>query len=462
MVIRSISRRFATILVVLGGCLVTSCQQQSSAVEKVPFSLDELQSRSFDFFWETADSLHYQIPDRWPSQPFSSIAATGFGLTSYLVGVECGYVTREAAADRVLRTLQALWAMRQGPEESGVSGYRGFFYHFLTPDRAERFQRVELSTIDTGLLMAGVLSVQSYFDQELAMERDIRQLADSLYLRVEWDWAMQPGGDMSMGWHPEPNRGFLPASWKGYNEAMVLLIMAMGSPSHPIPDSAWTKWCETYHWEDYYEPHVNFSPLFGHQYSHMYIDFRGIQDEYMRGKGMDYFENSRIATLANQAYCIRNPKGFTGYSHLQWGLSACDGPGHGTTAVIDGKEVNFTGYWARGASALHEHDDGTLTPTAVGGSIPFLPDTCLNTLAHLWNTHYDSLVGEYGFKDAFNLSYPGEWYDFEYLGIDQGPILIMAENHRSELVWNLMKKNPYLRKGLRKAGFQGGWLEASM
>lgn len=438
--------------------LTFSCTSVSSEKNNNLFSVEEMKSRTFQFFWETADSVYYQIPDRYPSQPFSSIAATGFGLTACLVGIENGYVDREAASKRVEATLQALWEMPQHENAEVVSGYKGFYYHFLTIDKAERFKDVELSTIDTGLLMAGVLSVQSYFDGNNETETSIRALADQLYRRVEWDWAMQEDGFMSMGWRPE--RGFIEAKWSGYNEAMVLLIMAMGSPTHQIADSSWRKWCETYEWMDFYEPHLNFAPLFGHQYSHMYIDFRGIQDAYTKGKNTDYFQNSRIATLANQDYAIRNPNGFDGYSNRQWGLTACDGPGHGTSAMVNGQEVNFTGYMARGVSGQDLRDDGTLSPTAVGGSIPFLPDTCILTLEHLWNTYYDSLVGEYGFKDAFNLSYPGEWYDNEYLGIDQGPILIMAENHESELVWNLMKKNPYIIEGLRKAGFTGGWLES--
>lgn len=448
------------ILMLLGGwLLIAGCDPKSSdPAETEVFSLPELKARTFQFFWQTADSQYFQIPDRYPTHPFSSIAATGFGLGSYLVGIENGYITRDQGAERVLATLDALWNLPQGPEPAGVSGHKGFFYHFLTMDRAERFKEVELSTIDTGLLMAGVLAAQSYFDGEHATEAQIRALADSLYLRVEWDWAMQPDGYMSMGWHPE--RGFIPARWKGYNEAMVLLIMAMGSPTHPIGDSAWARWCDTYQWEDFHQPHLNFSPLFGHQYSHMFVDFRGIQDAYMREKGSDYFENSRIATLANRDYAIRNPRGFAGYGPRQWGLTACDGPGHGY-GMVNGDSVEFWGYSARGASALHIRDDGTLSPTAVGGSIPFAPDTCLATLAYMWDTHYDNLIGKYGFKDAYNLSYPGRWFDFEYLGIDQGPILIMAENHETELLWTVMKRNPYIRRGLERAGFTGGWLDDS-
>ncbi len=442
---------FTSLLLVMLGCA-----DYGGKTASTPFSMEELTSRTFSFFWETADTVYYQIPDRYPTQPFSSIAATGFGLSSYLVGIEKGYVSRQEGADRVLATLEALWALPQGADSAEVSGYRGFFYHFLTMDEATRFKNVELSTIDTGLLMAGILSCQSFFDRESDSESRIRNLADSLFQRVEWNWAMQKDGYMSMGWRPE--KGFIPAKWQGYNEAMVLILMAMGSPSHPIPDSSWAKWCETYQWIDFYEPHLNFTPLFGHQYSHMFVDFRGIQDEYMRNKGSDYFENSQIATLANQDYCIRNPQGFNGYSNRQWGLTACDGPGDGEQVELKGDTIDFHGYMARGASGRRIRDDGTLAPTAVGGSIPFLPDSCIQSLEFMWNTYYDNLVGEYGFKDAFNLTYPGGWFDHEYLGIDQGPILIMAENHRSELIWNIMKKNPYIIAGLEKAGFSGGWL----
>ncbi|MBB4079548.1 hypothetical protein GGR28_002173 [Lewinella aquimaris] len=427
------------------------------------FSLDELQRRTFNYFWETALPGNYQIPDRWPTERFSSIAATGFGLTSYLVGVERGYVTREQAAERTLLTLEKLWSLPQGPEMTGVAGYKGLFYHFLTNDEALRYKEVELSTIDSGLLMAGVLSAQSYFDGDDESERRIRELADQLYRRVEWDWSLNENGRMSMGWRPD--REFIPADWRGYNEAMILLVLGMGSPTHPLPDDAWERWSEGYQWDEFqgYE-HLNFSPLFGHQYSQMYIDFRGIQDAYMREHDSDYFENSRKATLANRAYCIENPMGFVGYGPNQWGLTACDGPG-GLDTIYRGQEVKFFDYRARGASSRHIIDDGTIAPTAAGGSVPFAPEECIAALEHMWTTQYDSLVGPYGFKDAFNPSYTfGEgnengWYDVDYLGIDQGPILIQIENHRSELIWNLMRKNPYIRKGLERAGFTGGWLE---
>ncbi|NND32206.1 MAG: Tat pathway signal protein [Saprospiraceae bacterium] len=438
--------------------------QDSNVNSATPFSIEELKKRTFRFFWDEAYTDNLQIPDRHPTLRFSSIAATGFGLTSYLVGVENSYVSRAEAADRVLNTLRILSNLPQGPDSSGVSGYKGFFYHFLTIDQALRYKNVELSSIDTGLLMAGIISAIEYFDLDNDMEKEIRQLGDALFRRVEWDWMYVNEGKLSMGWRPE--RGYIPASWDGYNEAMVLLIMAMGSPTHPIADDAWQGWTSTYEWGEFkgYE-FLQFSPLFGHQYSQMYIDFRGIQDDYMQQKGIDYFENSRRATLANRAYCIENPLQFIGYHENQWGLTACDGP-PGLDTLWNGTKMRFMQYSARGASALRVRDDGTISPTAAGGSVPFAPEECFAALKYMWENNYENLVGEYGFKDAFNLSYTFTedtkekgWFDHDYLGIDQGPILIQIQNHQNEFVWNLMRKSPYIKTGLKKAGFKGGWLE---
>lgn len=430
--------------------------------EVVPFSMDELQERTFAYFWDLALPGNYQIPDRWPKKTFSSIAATGFGLTSYLVGVERGYVTRAEAAERTLHTLQVLRDLPQGPDSTGVSGFHGFFYHFLTNDQATRYKNVELSTIDTGLLMAGILSAQSYFDGDSPEEQKIRALADTLYRRVEWDWFLNDSTRLSMGYRPE--RGFLQNDWHGYNEAMILLVLALGSPTHPIPAEGWQAWCDTYEWDAFYgQEHLNFEPLFGHQYSQMYIDFREIQDPYMKAKGSDYFQNSRMATLTNRAYCMDNPRQFVGYGEDCWGLTACDGP-RVLDTIWQGEPVQFFTYRARGASPQRIVDDGTIAPTAAGGSVPFAPEVCLPALEYMWTTYYDDLIGEYGFRDAFNPTFTfcegceNGWFDTDYLGIDQGPILIQIENHRSGLVWEIMKRNPYIRKGLERAGFEGGWL----
>ncbi len=461
-------RHFVLVLVLFSGSACTptnsSTDAEASASSSVePFDLDTLQARTFRYFWDLADETNYQVPDRYPTKNFSSIAATGFGLTSYLVGIHDGQISREAGAERVRNTLRVLWDLQQGPDSTGVSGYKGLFYHFLTYENATRFKNVELSTIDTGLLMAGILSTMSFFDRDNPVENDIRQLADKLYRRVEWDWALNDDNRISMGWRPE--RGFITHDWKGYNEAMVLLILAMGSPTHPIPASSWDTWCSTYEWADYYGyEHINFEPLFGHQYSQMYIDFRGIQDDYMAEKGIDYHENSRRAAFANRAYCMDNPHQFKGYSDVCWGLTACDGPAN-KKQLWKGDTIQFRTYSARGASAQRVVDDGTIAPTAAAASIAFAPEISLAAMEHFWTDHYDQLVRTYGYADAFNLTYTwGEgnengWFDKDYIGIDQGPIVIQIENYQSGLVWDLMKKNPYVRAGLKRAGFRNGWID---
>ena len=415
------------------------------------------------YFWDLVDEPTGQIPDRYPTHSFTSIAATGFGLTSYIVGIHNNYITHEQGAERVLHALKWLWQSSQGPETSGITGYKGFYYHFLNYGDGTRYKDVELSTIDTGLLMAGILSCQSYFDGSNETENQIRNLADSLFLRVEWDWAMNGKECMSMGWFPE--QGFLDSQWIGYNEAMILVIMALGSPTHPIHDRAWESWCRTYKWSEFYgQEHINFSPLFGHQYSHVYIDFRGIYDPYMTEKGIDYFENSRRATYTNRKYCIDNPSGFKGYENNIWGLTACDGPGD-IKLQFGSNSIQFHGYMARGASNLEIVDDGTIAPTAAGGSIPFAPEICIDALYTMKNKFGGLLYNQYGFKDAFNLSYHPEgksepgWFDNDYIGIDQGPILIQLENWQTGLIWDILKKNKYITAGLKKAGFKGGWLE---
>jgi hypothetical protein len=466
MYLSNLSRRWRIVLLFLlplTACSDPDKKEQPPASEAAgSFDLDELQRRTFNYFWDLADSTNYQIPDRWPKRTFSSVAATGFGLAAYIVGVEKHYVERAQAAQRVLNTLKVLYDLPQGMEVSGMGGYKGFFYHFLTYENATRYKNVELSTIDTGLLMAGVLGVQSFFDQDNEIENEIRQLADDLFRRVEWDWMVSEEGLISMGWKPES--GKLKHSYKGYSEAMILYILALGSPTHAIDAEMWDNWTSTYPWETFQsETFVNYSPLFIHQYSHMFIDFRNIKDEYMAEKGIDYFENSRRATLANKKYCIENPFNATGYGEHCWGLTACDGPGYRETTV-NGNPWTFLGYAARGASAVYTRDDGTIAPTAAGGSVPFAPEICIPALEYMWETYYENLVGDYGFKDAFNLTWvdpdTGEvgWFDNDYLGIDQGPILIQIENYRSGIVWEVMKKNPYIRQGLKKAGFTGGWL----
>ncbi len=448
--------------------LLTTCagwQQQSSTASPQrdwdPF-LDTLQHRTFRFFWETTNPENGLTPDRYPTLTFSSIAAVGFALTSYPIGVERGYVTRAAAADRVLTTLKFFWQAPQSADPVKAAGYKGFFYHFLFMDSGLRFKDVELSTIDSALLFAGMLFCQSYFDDDTETERQIRVYADSIYRRADWQWFQVRTPRISMGWRPE--RGFIQTDWKGYDEAMILYILALGSPTYPVESEAWEKWTETYKWASYYNyEFISFGPLFGHQYSHCWIDFRGIQDAYTRAKGIDYFENARRATYSQRAYAKENPQQYRDYSESIWGWTACDGPG-GTTFVVDGRTRKFLGYAARGVSFDWVNDDGTIAPTAAGGSLPFAPEICLPALKAMKEKYGPRLWREYGFADAFNPTYitastPNGWFDVDYLGIDQGPIVIMAENLRSEFVWNTMKKNPYIVQGLKRAGFSGGWLD---
>jgi len=301
-------------LPLLSGCHHTPLKPTSRLPLPGKFTVEDLEYRTFRYFWDLADPATGLIPDRYPTESFSSIAATGFGFSAYLAGIERKYITRKEASERVLKTLRFLYRLPQGPGVSGTGGYKGLFYHFLDMHTGMRFRDVELSTIDTGLLMAGILSCLSYFDGDDPSEREIRDLAEKLYRRVEWDWALNGKDILSMGWHPES--GFLNSYWYGYNEAMILIIMAIGSPTHPIPASCWDAWVSKYNWSSWYGyEHVNFGPLFGHQYSHIFIDFRGIFDPYMRAKGFDYFENSRRATLAQRAYCIENPRKFKDYGN---------------------------------------------------------------------------------------------------------------------------------------------------
>ncbi len=436
--------------------------------------LDDVEKRSFHFFWDLADPSTQLIPDRWPTPSFSSIAAVGFGLTAYGIGAERGYVTREAAAQRTLATLRSLLAMKQGPEPQGVSGFHGFYYHFLDMKTGERFLpddggHIELSTIDTTLLVAGALFAQSYFDRDDPAEAEIRSAAETLYERVEWTWEEVRPHAVSMGWTPES--GFHTYDWRGYNEAMILVILALGSPTHPVEPSAWT----TYHSTDVWgspnsQPFIQFAPLFGHQYTEVWIDFRGISEPVIAAKGIDWFENSRRASVAQHSYALANPDGWRDYGDRIWGLSACDGP-MDATVTIDGKARKFQSYTARGVAENDIRDDGTIAPTAAASSIVFTPELSIPAIREMSTRYGSNLYAQYGFLDAFNPTLrtseklkhgrvdPAQgWFDVDYLGIDEGPIVAMIENYRSELVWKTMRKNQHVIRGLQRAGFTGGWL----
>jgi hypothetical protein len=456
---------------------LAACAPLRAAPERHPATaaqtafLDTLERRTFEWFWDLSDARTGLTPDRWPTHSFVSVGAVGFALTAYPIGAERGWVTREAAAGRTLATLRFLWAAPQDTAVRAVTGYRGFFYHFLDPATGYRFEDVELSTMDTALLLGGTLFCQSYFGRATSVEDSIRAMAESLFVRVDWRWAQVRPPTIALGW--QPRQGHLPYDWRGYNEAMLLQILALGATTHAVGPELWEAWTSRYRWGTFQgQEHLGFAPLFGHQYSHVWIDFRGIQDAYMRGKGIDYFENSRRATLAQRAYGIANPSGYAGYGERLWGLSACDGPLNGTVE-IGGRARAFHTYEARGASFTGVNDDGTIAPTAAAGSIAFAPELVVPTLIAMRDDYGVRLFGRYGFVDALNPTLRSAprvqhgqvdstlgWFDTDYLGIDQGPILAMIENHRSGLVWRTMHRNPHLVRGLRRAGFTGGWLDS--
>ncbi|HVH82868.1 MAG TPA: glucoamylase family protein, partial [Steroidobacteraceae bacterium] len=289
----------------------------------------------------------------------------GFGLTAYPIGVERGYITREAARARVLATLRFFAAT--GHEH-------GFFCRFIDLKSGARVRHSEFSTVDTSLLLAGVLFCASYFDRDEPSERELRKLADDIYRRVDWNWAQHRPPAISMGWTPE--HGFIRTDWLGYCEAMLVYILALGSPTHPVGPDAWQAWTSTYdpHWGTLYgQTHLSFAPLFGHQFSHVWIDFRGIRDAYMRQRDLDYFENSRRATYAQSSYAIENPLQWRSYGENVWGLTACDGPGASRARALK-RPGRFFRYMARGVGVEGVIDDGTIAPTAALGSLPFAPE----------------------------------------------------------------------------------------
>jgi hypothetical protein len=401
--------------------------------------LEYVQQATFDYFWYEANPTNGLVRDR--SEPLSviSIAAVGFELTGIGIAIDHGWIGRDQGRQRVLTALRTFWNGPQGTNTAGMIGYKGWFYHMLGLNTATRDGQSELSSIDTALLLAGVLYVRQYFDANQTDEAEIRSLASAIFNRVDWQWMANGGNSLTMGWQPES--GFLSARWIGYDEGMVLYIMGLGAATNPLPAVQWSSWTSGYAWHtNYGYAYVEFPPLFGHQYSHCWVDFRHIGDAYMNGHGSSYFENSRRATLAQRAYCMANPSGFAGYGSNVWGLTACDGPGYGS----------YHGYYARGAPPAQD-DDGTIAPTAVGGSLPFAPEICLPTLRHFYDQFLTNVWCDYGFRDAFNLT--ANWWAADVIGIDQGPILLMAENYRSQTVWRRFAQIPEIQRGLQAAGF---------
>ena len=420
--------------------------------------LDALQRHSFAYFMNETSPANGLVADRTEPGAPASIAAVGFALAVYPVGVERGWMTRTDAVARTLALLRFFWTSPQGIEP-GMTGYKGFYYHFLDMTTGARAGQCELSTVDTSFLLAGMLAAAVYFDQDSEAEREIRTLADALYRRVDWRWACNGGATATHGWLPES--GFLPYRWEGYDEAMLLYALGLGSPTYALPTESYAAWTASYQWKAIYGYELLYGgALFIHQYSHVFVDFRGIQDTFTREKGIDYCENSRRATYVQQAYAIRNPLEFAGYGQYFWGLTASDGPGW-TSKRIHGIDRAFFDYVARGAP--YGPDDGTVAPWAVVASLPFAPEIVLPTVQHFQDV-YPQVTGEYCLRCSFNLTYPHEtdagsgWTSPYHYGINLGPVVLMCENYRSGLLWGLMRECPYIVTGLRRAGFTNGWL----
>jgi len=420
-------------------------------------TLDELQKESFEYFLHEINPENGLVSDKtaagWPA----SIAAVGFCLTSYPVVVERGFCKRSVALSRTLNCLRFFAGSTRG---NRAAGYKGFYYHFLDMKTGRRVWNCEVSTIDTALLLAGVLTVAAYFDKNVPDEREVRELADILYQAVDWKWALGRKRTLSNGWKPES--GFLKARWVGYSEALILYVLGLGSPSHPLPAESYSAWTDAFQWKNIYDLEFLYAgPLFIHQFSHVWLDLRKVQDAFMRSHGIDYFEKSRRATHVQRQYAIANPLRFEKYREHCWGITASDGPGE-LSRVIDGIERRFHDYIARGVP--FGPDDGTLAPWAVVSSLPFAPDIVLPAIEYM-NSLNLRIDNPYGFKATYNPTFVKTtgsvpfWVSRFHFGINQGPIIVMIENYRSEMMRELMRRCSYIVNGLKRAGFTGGWLE---
>jgi hypothetical protein len=371
------------------------------------------------------DSLHYFIRfsdgdtglTQDSSQPGSpaSVAATGFSLASVAIAQSRGWLSYQKAYDYIRRTLLTL--------KTRAHHERGFFYHFLDPKTGRRTWRSEASSIDTALLVAGALLAAEYFKGT-----DIPRLARELYERVDWKWMMNGTSLVCHGWKPES--GFLPYYWDSYSELIILQALAIGSPTYPIPPEAWQAWDR---WEDEYNgKRIIYSytgSLFTYQFAQAFIDFRELDD-----RGINYFENSKNATLANWEYSLSFKEKYRAYSESSWGLSASLGPG------------GYKAYGAKPGLGLH---DGTVAPYASVASLMFAPELALHAIKFFYQEYENSLYGPYGFKDAFNLD--KKWTAREYLGIDQGISVLMLENYLSEGgIWEKFMKLPSIQKWIAR------------
>jgi hypothetical protein len=384
--------------------------------------LDELEKAHFLYFWEQANNKTGLIRDRWNARSanndlVASIASTGFGLTALCIGHERGFGSPSDIRSRVLTTLAFLWKT--------MPNHRGFFYHWANLNTGERMWDAEVSSIDTAILLCGVLTCREYF-----ASGPIQRLADAIFNRVDWNWAAEDTSLVSHGWMPEG--GFLPYRWDYYSELVMMNLLGMGSPSHPLPEDSWNAWKRTLFEFDGLRYIGSFAPLFVHQYPQAWFDLRGKRDRYA-----DYFQNSITATEAHRRFCLELAPRFPDYSDDLWGITASDSP---------------RGYTVWGGPPATGPIDGTVVPSAAGGSLVFMPQPALRVLSTMRNRYGARAWCRYGFVNAFNPL--RDWYDAGVIGIDTGITLLMAENLRTGLIWKIFMKSAEAKRGLDRAGFK--------
>lgn len=417
--------------------------------------IDALQRAAFAYFAKLADPVNGLVPDTSRKGSPCSIACVGFALSCYPVGVERGWMRRTDAAALTLAALRFFHESPQG-DASDDTGHKGFYYHFLDMKTGRRVWDCELSSIDTTLLLAGVLMAAAYFTGSDAAEAEIRDLADRLTRRVDWPWAQDGAPTISQGWRPET--GFLQDEWEGFNEALLLFILGLGSPTFPLPPESYGTWTRTYQWESIYGIDTLYAgSLFIHLFPQAWIDFRGVRDAFMREKRCDYFENTRRAIAMQREYCRRNPYGYQAYSADFWGITAGDGPRPEDVADPSPSHGVF-GYTGRGVP--FGPDDGTISPWAMPATLPYEPAAALSGTRNLL-AHHPRAVPRGRFSSGFNPSVAKNgkaWLSDGLYGLDQGLLVLSMENYRSGLPWRLMRSCAVIRDGLERAGFEGGWL----
>jgi hypothetical protein len=382
--------------------------------------LNEVEKACFLFFWEQGNSKTGMVKDRCnvhtdKQGTAASIAATGFGLTALCIGEQRGFIATDDAIERVFATLRFLWKK--------LPNHRGFFYHFANPETGERMFDSEVSSVDTAILLCGILTAREHFRNP-----GVTQLANLIFNRVDWTWLSEDTSLLTHGWTPEV--GFLPSRWDYYSELMMMYLLGMGSSAYPLKQEMWNAWKRLTFEYDGMRYIGAFAPLFVHQFSQAWFDFRGKRDKYA-----DYFQNSVIATEVHMRFCVELAPQFPDYSNDLWGISASD---------------SEHGYVAWGGPPAMGPIDGSVVPSAAAGSLPFLPAATLRVLKNIRN-RYPSAWSRYGFVDAFNPL--KNWYDTDVIGIDTGITMLMAENLRTGFVWDTFMKTPEAQRGMERAGF---------